>query len=122
MLNDFRTLGFNASEGNRKVFDAMLNWVGAFSGINMNYRFSNPGTTQRNRQDQLYTEAFFPFANETHHRPHQRHHRGTLRSLHADQHLSARDGGLFVERVLGRRRRPWGTPTRRARRTFRVIR
>ena len=65
MLNDFRTLGFNASEGNRKVFDAMLNWVGAFSGINMNYRFSNPGTTQRNRQDQLYTEAFFPFANET---------------------------------------------------------
>jgi len=65
MLNDFRTLGFNASEGNRKIIDAMLNWVGASSGINMNYRFSNPGTTQRNRQDQLYTEAFFPFANES---------------------------------------------------------
>ena len=28
MLNDFRTLGFNASEGNRKVFDAIFNWVG----------------------------------------------------------------------------------------------
>ncbi|MEO8752509.1 MAG: alpha/beta hydrolase domain-containing protein, partial [Casimicrobiaceae bacterium] len=64
-LNDFRTLGFNASEGGRKVIDGMLNWVGASSGINMNYRFSNPGTTQRNRQDQLYTEAFFPFANES---------------------------------------------------------
>ena len=65
MLNDFRTLGFNASEGNRKVFDAIFNWVGAADGINMNYRFSNPGTTQRNRQDQLYPEAFFPFANES---------------------------------------------------------
>ena len=64
MLNDFRTLGFNASEGNRKVFDAIFNWVGAADGINMNYRFSDPGTTQRNRQDQLYPEAFFPFANE----------------------------------------------------------
>ena len=65
MMNDYRNLGFNASEGNRKVIDAILNWVGASSGINMNYRFSNPGTTQRNRQDQLYTEAFFPFANES---------------------------------------------------------
>jgi len=65
MLNDFRTLGFNASEGNRKVFDGIFNWVGAADGINMNYRFSNPGTTQRNRQDQLYPEAFFPFANES---------------------------------------------------------
>ena len=65
MLNDFRTLGFNASEGNRKVFDAIFNWVGAANGINMNYRFSDPGTTQRNRQDQLYPEAFFPFANES---------------------------------------------------------
>ncbi len=65
MLNDFRNLGFNASEGNRKVFDAIFNWVGAADGINMNYRFSNPGTTQRNRQDQLYPEAFFPFANES---------------------------------------------------------
>ena len=65
MLNDFRTLGFNASELNRKVFDAIFNWVGAANGINMNYRFSDPGTTQRNRQDQLYPEAFFPFANES---------------------------------------------------------
>jgi hypothetical protein len=64
MLNDFRNLGFNASETNRKVFDAMFNWVGAADGVNMNYRFSDPSTTQRNRQDQLYPEAFFPFANE----------------------------------------------------------
>jgi hypothetical protein len=65
LFNDFRTLGFNQAENGNKVFDGILNWVGAASGINMNYRFSNPGTTQRNRQDQLYTEAFFPFANET---------------------------------------------------------
>lgn len=65
MLNDFRNLGFNASEGNRKVFDGIFNWVGGGSGINMNYRFASNGTTQRNRQDQLYFESFFPFANES---------------------------------------------------------
>jgi hypothetical protein len=64
LLNDFRNLGFNQAESGRKVFDGHLQWVAGANGINMNYRFSDPSTTQRNRQDQLYPEAFFPFANE----------------------------------------------------------
>jgi len=30
----------------------------------MNYRFSQPARTERNRQDQLYVEGVFPFANQ----------------------------------------------------------
>jgi hypothetical protein len=64
MLNDFRTLGFNQAENGRIVFDGMLNWIAAGAGISMNHRFSQPGRTQRNRQDQLYVESAFPFANQ----------------------------------------------------------
>ncbi len=63
MLNDFRALGFNQAENGRKVFDGMLQWIAAGDGINMNYRFSQPGRTERNRQDHLYVEGVFPFAN-----------------------------------------------------------
>ena len=65
MLNDFRTLGFNQAENGEIVFDGMMQWVAAGDGINMNYRFSQPGRTERNRQDQLYAEGVFPFANVT---------------------------------------------------------
>ena len=64
MLNDFRTLGFNQAENGRIVFDGMLQWIAAADGINMNSRFSQPGRTERNRQDQLYAEGVFPFANQ----------------------------------------------------------
>jgi hypothetical protein len=64
LLNDFRHLGFNQAENGKKVLDGLMQWVAGGNGINMNYRFSNPGTTQRNRQAQLYPEAIFPFANE----------------------------------------------------------
>jgi hypothetical protein len=63
MLNDFRALGFNQAENGRKVFDGMMQWIAAGDGINMNYRFSQPGRTERNRQDHLYVEGVFPFAN-----------------------------------------------------------
>jgi len=63
MLNDFRNLGFNQAENGRKVFDGMMQWIAAGDGINMNYRFSQPGRTERNRQDHLYLEGVFPFAN-----------------------------------------------------------
>ena len=63
MLNDFRSLGFNQAENGKKVFDGMLQWIAAGDGINMNYRFSQPGRTERNRQDHLYVEGVFPFAN-----------------------------------------------------------
>src|SRR6266436_6252674 len=62
-LNDFRHLGFNQAENGRKVFDGMMNWIAAGDGINLNYRFSQPGRTERNRQDHLFVEGVFPFAN-----------------------------------------------------------
>jgi len=64
-LNDFRHLGFNQAENGRKVFDGMMNWIAAGDGINLNYRFSQPGRTERNRQDHLFVEGVFPFANVT---------------------------------------------------------
>lgn len=64
MLNDFRNLGFNEDEGGRIVFDGMLQWIAAGDGINLNYRFSQPARTERNRQDQFYLEGAFPFANQ----------------------------------------------------------
>src|SRR2546425_505078 len=62
-LNDFRHLGFNQAENGKKVFDGLMQWIAAGDGINMNYRFSQPGRTERNRQDHLYAEGVFPFAN-----------------------------------------------------------
>ena len=62
-LNDFRHLGFNQAENGRKVFDGLLQWIAAGDGLSMNHRFSQPGRTERNRQDHLFNEAPFPFAN-----------------------------------------------------------
>src|SRR6266568_3784206 len=69
LLNDFRHLGFNEAENGRKVFDGHMQWIAAGDGINMNYRFSQPGRTERNRQDHLYVEGVFPFANVMTHDP-----------------------------------------------------
>ncbi len=69
LLNDFRHLGFNQAENGKRVFDGMMQWIAAGDGINMNYRFSQPGRTERNRQDHLYAEGVFPFANVTTHDP-----------------------------------------------------
>ena len=64
-LNDFTHLGFNEDENGKKVFDGMMQWVGAGDGINMNYRWSQTKRTERNRQEELYLEGLFPFANQT---------------------------------------------------------
>jgi hypothetical protein len=61
-LNDFRYLGFNQAENGKQVFDGMMQWIAAGDGININYRWSQPGRTERNRQDHLYVEGRFPFA------------------------------------------------------------
>jgi len=63
MLNDFRHLGFNQAENGAKVFDGMMQWLAAGNGLNLNTRFSQPGRSERNRQDHLYAEGIFPFAN-----------------------------------------------------------
>jgi hypothetical protein len=64
-LNDFVHLGFNEDEHGNEVFDGMMQWIGAGDGINMNYRWSQTKRTERNRQEQLYLEGLFPFANPT---------------------------------------------------------
>jgi hypothetical protein len=64
-FNDFRLYGFNQSENLQKVFDGHMQWIAAADGLNLNYRFSQPGRTERNRQDHLYAEGVFPFANES---------------------------------------------------------
>ncbi|RYE10029.1 MAG: hypothetical protein EOP44_01990 [Sphingobacteriaceae bacterium] len=61
-MNDFQTLGFNEDEQGRKVFDGIENWLGGASGVGINYRFAQPGRTERNRQAHLYPEGMFPFA------------------------------------------------------------
>ena len=63
LLNDFRHLGFNETERGKKVFDGHMQWIAAGNGLNMNYRFSQTGRTERNRQNHLYIEGRFPFAN-----------------------------------------------------------
>jgi len=63
LLNDFRHLGFNQAENGKRVFDGHMQWIAAGNGLNLNYRFSQPGRTERNRQDHLYLEGLFPFAN-----------------------------------------------------------
>ena len=62
-LNDFTHLGFNQAENGRIVFDGMLQWIAAGDGLSMNFRWSQPGRTERNRQEHLFNEAVFPFAN-----------------------------------------------------------
>ena len=64
-LNDFQTLGFNEDESGRRVIDGILNWLGGGSGVALNFRFAQPGRTERNRQNHLYPEANFPFAYPT---------------------------------------------------------
>src|SRR5437899_2402407 len=65
LLNDFRYFGFNQAENGKQVFDGMMQWIAAGDGISMNYRWSQPGRTERNRQDHLFVEGRFPFANVT---------------------------------------------------------
>jgi hypothetical protein len=60
-MNDFQTFGFNEDEEGRRVFDGIEDWLGGGSGVNINFRFAQPGRTERNRQNHLYPEAVFPF-------------------------------------------------------------
>ena len=122
MLNDFRHLGFNQAENGKKVFDGMMQWIAAGDGINMNYRFSQPGRTERNRQDQLYVEGVFPFANVTTHDPITGKTEGRYERVRRDRHLSARDGDLLGERILGEGGLAVAHRSRRARRICRISR
>ena len=61
-LHDFVYLGFNSDSRGRKVFDAMLTWIGGGSGGFFNYRFAQPGRTHRQHIGRWYPERQFPFA------------------------------------------------------------
>ncbi|KAL3774349.1 hypothetical protein ACHAW5_006514 [Stephanodiscus triporus] len=61
-VNDFVWLGFNQDELGGKVFDGIENWIGAGTGVAANVRFAQTARTERNRQNHLYPEGFFPFA------------------------------------------------------------
>jgi len=66
-VNDFVWLGFNEDENGQPVFDGIENWIGAGDGVALNFRFAQPGRTERNRQNHLYPEGIFPFAFATTH-------------------------------------------------------
>ncbi len=78
-LNDFVAFGFNEDERGRRVVDGMLKWTGGGSGVQINYRFAQPGRTERNRQNHLYPEGVFPFTYQV-----------------LTDHLSGRTGGRGV--------------------------
>ena len=73
----------------------MMQWIAAGDGLNMNYRWSQTKRTERNRQDELYLEGLFPFANVTTYDPISGTTDGRFKKCDADQHLPAGGGVLF---------------------------
>ena len=61
-VNDFQTLGFNEDEQGRRAIDGILNWIGAGTGVAINFRFAQTARTERNRQNHRYPEGNLPFA------------------------------------------------------------
>ena len=64
-LNDYLHFGFNGDLAGKRVVDGMVNWIGAGAGLSWNYRWSHSTGTERNRQQHLWVESFFPFADVT---------------------------------------------------------
>ena len=73
----------------------MMQWIAAGDGLNMNYRWSQTKRTNRNRQDLLYLEGLFPFANQTLFDPISGTTDGRYKKCERKQHLSAGNGVLF---------------------------
>ena len=63
-MHDFFSLGLNEDEQGRRVFDGILNWLGAGTGGFFNYRFAQPGRTHRQHIGRWYPEFRFPFTNQ----------------------------------------------------------
>ena len=100
----------------------MMQWIAAGDGINMNYRFSQPGRTERNRQDQLYAEGVFPFANQTTTDPITGKTAGRYDACTKTNTCPLAMEIYSAERILGEGQRRSSTRTRRARSTCRIIR
>jgi hypothetical protein len=56
LLNDFGTR-LQSAENGLKVFDGMMQWISAGSGLNLNFRFSQPNRTERNRRDRFKSKT-----------------------------------------------------------------
>src|SRR5258708_5093292 len=62
-MHDYLWLGFNQDEAGLRVFDGILNWIGGGHGIFINYRFAQPGRTQRHPHAPGDTQGPIPVAN-----------------------------------------------------------
>ena len=100
-LNDFRYLGFNQAENGKQVFDGMMQWIAAGDGISMNYRWSQPGRTERNRQDHLFVRRPLSVCECRDDGSDHGQDRQPLCQVRGDPHVSICHGNLFRERVLG---------------------
>ena len=78
-----------------------MNWISAGSGIGMNYRFSQSGRTERNRQDHLYPENLFPFANVPTTDPFTGKTDSRYAKCQTTNDVPARRRDLLGQRVLG---------------------
>jgi hypothetical protein len=56
-MHDFLWLGFNQDEAGLRVIDGVVNWIGGGDGVFMNYRFAQPGRTQRQHIARWYPES-----------------------------------------------------------------
>ena len=97
--HDFIRLGFNQDAAGGRVVDGMLNWIGGADGIFMNYRFAQPGRTQRQHIARWYPEFQFPFANQVL-TDRNRQDRWAIGTLHANQYLPRYIRSQLRKRVL----------------------
>ena len=67
----------------------MVNWIGAGAGLSWTYRWSHTTETERNRQQHLWVESFFPFADATTTDPISGTTDGRYAQVHGEQYLSA---------------------------------
>jgi hypothetical protein len=83
-LRNFLYLGFNADEGDRKVFDGLMPHV-AGGGLGFfNHRFAQPTRYNAQHDDHLYPGDYFPFTYGRTTNPFTRKTDGILRRLAAD--------------------------------------
>jgi hypothetical protein len=60
-VRDFIYEGFNADEGNRRVFDGAMPHIAGSRKTYVNYRFAQPGRYSRQHEDQDFPGDQFPF-------------------------------------------------------------
>ena len=100
----------------------MMQWIAAGDGLNMNYRWSQTKRTERNRQEELYLEGLFPFANVTTYDPISRTTDWRYKKCERNSHVPAGSRVLLGQRVLGEGGVADDARTRPGNSTCRIIR